>query len=95
MYHEETPKWIPCLRAFGDIAIVKTSTKHQAKLTNRGIPDIYLVPAEDHKGDTYTFWNPMTKNVFESCSAIFLEQTYANFHKQDNSQISKQVATRA
>jgi hypothetical protein len=23
MYHEETPKWIPFLRAFGDIAIVK------------------------------------------------------------------------
>jgi hypothetical protein len=55
MYHGETPKWIPFLRAFGEIAIVKTPTKLQAKLTNSGIPGIYLGPAEDHKGDTYTF----------------------------------------
>jgi hypothetical protein len=38
MYHEETPKWIPFLRTFGEIAIVKAPTKLQAKLTNRGIP---------------------------------------------------------
>jgi hypothetical protein len=52
-----------------------------------------LGPAEDHKGDTNTFWNPITKHVFESSSAIFLDQTYAAFHKLDKSQISKQVAT--
>jgi hypothetical protein len=60
MYHEETPKWINFLRAFGEIARVKTPAKLQAKLTNRGIPGIYLGPVEDHKGDTYTFWNPIT-----------------------------------
>jgi hypothetical protein len=38
MYHEETPKWIPFLRDFGEIAIVKTPTKRQAKLTNRVFP---------------------------------------------------------
>jgi hypothetical protein len=38
MYHEETPKWIPFLRAFGEIAIVKTPTKPQAKLTISVIP---------------------------------------------------------
>jgi hypothetical protein len=66
LYHEETPKWINFLRAFGEIAIVKTPAKLQANLTNRGIPGIYLEPAEDHKGDTYTFWNPIAKHVFES-----------------------------
>jgi hypothetical protein len=81
------------LRASGEIAIVKTPAKLQAKLTNRGIPGIYLGPAEDHKGDTYTLWNPITKHVFESRSAIFLDQTYADFHKLDKSQIAKQVAS--
>jgi hypothetical protein len=52
-----------------------------------------LGPAEDHKGDTYTFWNPITKHVFESHSAIFLQQSYANFHKLDKSQVAKQFAT--
>jgi hypothetical protein len=93
MYHEETPKWINFLRSFGEIAIVKTPARLQAKLTNRGIPGIYLGPAEDHKDDTYKFWNPITKHIFESCSAIFLEQTYTDFHKLDKSQITKQAAT--
>jgi DNA-directed RNA polymerase len=52
-----------------------------------------LGPAKDHKGDTYTFWNTITKHVFESRSTIFLGQTYAEFHKLDKSQIAKQVAT--
>jgi hypothetical protein len=93
MYHEETPEWIPFLRAFGEISIVKTTTNLQAKLTNRGIPGMYLGPADDHKGDTYTFWNPITKDIVESHSAIFLNQTYAEFQKLDKSQIAKQVAT--
>jgi hypothetical protein len=49
MYHEETPNWIPFLKAFGEIAIVKTPTILQAKLTQRGIPGIVLGPAEAHK----------------------------------------------
>jgi septum formation topological specificity factor MinE len=93
MYHEETPKLINFLKAFGEIAIVKTPAKLQAKLTNRGITGIYLGPAEDHNGDTYTFWDPITKHVFESRSAIFLDQTYAELHKLDKTQIAKQVAT--
>jgi hypothetical protein len=52
-----------------------------------------LDPAEDHKGDTYTFWNPITKHVFESRSVIFLQPTYANFHKLEKSQNAKQFAT--
>jgi hypothetical protein len=52
-----------------------------------------LGPAEDHKGDTYTFWNNITKHVFESLSEIFLEQTYTNIHKLEKLQIAKQVAT--
>jgi hypothetical protein len=80
MYHVETPKWIPFLRALGEIAIVKTPTKLQARLRNRGIPGIYSGPVEDHKGDTYTIWNIITKHVFESHSAILLDQTYVEFH---------------
>jgi hypothetical protein len=71
MYHAETPRWIPFLRAFGEIYIFKTPTKLQANLTNRGITGIYFGPAEYHKGDTYTFWNPITKHDFEPRLAIF------------------------
>jgi hypothetical protein len=52
-----------------------------------------LGPAEDHKGDTYTFGIQSLNTFFESRSAIFLNQTYAEFHNLDQSQSAKQVAT--
>jgi hypothetical protein len=92
MYHEETPTWIPFFRAFGEIVMVKTPSKCHAKLQNRGIPGIYAGPAKDHKCDTYYFWIPITKHVVEPCSAVFLQQTNADFYKLDISQISKNFA---
>jgi hypothetical protein len=40
MYHEENPTWIPFLRSFGEIEIVESPSKLQAKLQNRGTPGI-------------------------------------------------------
>jgi hypothetical protein len=56
MYHEETPKWIPFLKEIGELAMIKTPTKLQAKLQNRGIPVTYLGTSEDHNGDNFSFW---------------------------------------
>jgi hypothetical protein len=67
MYHEETPTWILFLKAFGEIVKIKNPCKLQAKLQNRGKPGIYLDPAQNyHKGDCYSFWNPITKYINES-----------------------------
>jgi hypothetical protein len=71
MYHEETPKWINFLRACEKIAIMKTPAKLQAKLTNRGIPGVYLGPTEDHKGDTYTFWIPSLNTFLNHAQQCF------------------------
>jgi hypothetical protein len=51
-----------------------------------------LGPAEGHKGDINSFWNPITKHVVESCSVVFLQQTYDYFQNLVRSQIAKQVA---
>jgi hypothetical protein len=92
MYHQETPKWLPHLKKFGEIAIVEIPLKIQAELDNCGIQGIYLGPAEDHKGDTYQFWNLLTKHSCESRLAIFLQQSYAEFHKMDRRLIVKNIA---
>jgi hypothetical protein len=91
-YYQETPSWLPHLKTFGEIAIVKISLKIQAKLDICGIPGIYLGPAEDCKGDTYQFWNPSTKHSCESRLAVFLQQSYAECHKMDRSLIFKKIA---
>jgi hypothetical protein len=54
--------------------------------------EFYLGPAEDHKGDTFQFWNPLTKHSCEYCLAVFLQQSYAEFHKMDCSLIFKKIA---
>ena len=41
------------LRQFGEIAIVKYSTKIKGKLKNRGIPVMYLGKAPSHAPDVY------------------------------------------
>jgi hypothetical protein len=93
MYHGEMPTWIPFLKSFGELAILKTSNKLQAKFRNRGLPGKYLGPVENHKGDTFNFCNPITKRVVESRSKVFLQQTHSSFHKLDKSQFDKQVAS--
>jgi hypothetical protein len=70
MYHQESPTWLPHLKTFGEIAIVRITLKIQAKLDNCGIPGINLGPAEDHKGDTYQFWNPLPKHSVVSSLAV-------------------------
>jgi hypothetical protein len=92
MHHQETPTWLPHLKTFGKIAIVVITLKIQAKLDYRGIPGIHLGPAEDHKGDTYQFWNPLIKHNCESCLAVVLQQSYAEFHKMDCSLVVKKIA---
>jgi hypothetical protein len=71
MYHEETPNWIPFVRAFGEIAIDNKPTKLQARLTNRRFPGINLGPAEDLKGDT-NFLDSHHKTRFQITFSIFL-----------------------
>jgi hypothetical protein len=71
---------------------VKIPLKIQAKLDNRGIPGLYLGPAEDHRGDAYQFWNPLTKHSCESRLAVCLQQSYAEFHKMDCSLVVKKIA---
>jgi hypothetical protein len=85
MYHGKTPAWAEHLHSFGETAVVKSTTKLQAKLDNNGFPAIYLGPSEDHKGGIYIFWNPLPKHGIESRSDVLLQKTYGEFHKLDES----------
>jgi hypothetical protein len=81
MYHGKTPAGAQHLYYFGRMAVAKSTAKIQEILDNKGFPAIYYGPSEDHKRDTYTFWNPKTKHSIESQSAVFLQKNYGDFHK--------------
>jgi hypothetical protein len=51
------PKYARHLRTFGEIGVVKTSTKTTAKLDNKGETCLFLGYALNHPGDTYLLRN--------------------------------------
>ena len=67
------------LRQFGEIAIVKYSTKIKGKLRNRGIPVMYLGKAPSHAPDVYRVLKLDTNRVIVTRDAIWLNQTYGEY----------------
>jgi Reverse transcriptase (RNA-dependent DNA polymerase) len=64
------------LRQFGEMAIIKMGKEVKGKLTDRGIPVMYLGREKDHAGDTFRFLNVATKRVLVSRDAIWLNKVY-------------------
>ena len=67
------------LRQFGEIGIVKIGKKLKGKLTDRGVPMMYLGRAQDHAGDTYRFLHLGTERVYVSRDVIWMNQVYGSY----------------
>jgi Reverse transcriptase (RNA-dependent DNA polymerase)/gag-polypeptide of LTR copia-type len=67
------------LKQFGEMAIIKMGGDVKGKLTNRGIPVMYLGRQKDHAGDTFRFLNIATKRVLVSRDAIWLNKVYGEY----------------
>ena len=55
------------LQPFGRIAYVTNRNKIKAKLDVRATKCVFVGYAVDHSGDTYKFYNPLTKRTVLSC----------------------------
>ena len=67
------------LRQFGEIGIVKIGKDVKGKLSDRGIPVMYLGREKDHAGDTYRLLNIGTKKLIVSRDAIWLNKVYGQY----------------
>ncbi|MGL5934164.1 MAG: hypothetical protein ACRCZI_00925 [Cetobacterium sp.] len=74
-FKKDLPK-ADSLRQFGEMAIIKLGREIQGKLSDRGIPVMYLGREKDHAGDTYRFLNIGTNRVMVSRDAIWLNKVY-------------------
>jgi hypothetical protein len=92
LFYGSQPEWKKHLHSFGEIAIFKHHTKIQSKIKNRGFPGFCVGPADDHKGNVYTFWNPITRSSVHSRSAVFPKKNYAEIYQLAKSEIAKQIA---
>jgi hypothetical protein len=69
------------LRCFGEIGIAKKGSKIKSKMTNPGVPTLYLGHEEDHAGEVYCLLNLETKMVVFSRDMRWLNQSYRTFAK--------------
>jgi len=67
------PRWTKHLRFFGE-AMVKTATSTSAKLADRGVQCMMVGYAENHDGDVYRMWNPLTEQMHMTQDVIWLKQ---------------------
>jgi hypothetical protein len=74
-------KAIWTLHRFGEVGIAKKGAKTKSKMTNPGVPTLYLGHAEDHAGDVYRLLNLEMKMVVFSRDVRWLNQSYRAFTK--------------
>ena len=81
-FKKELPK-AECFRQFGEMAIIKHAPTIKGKLTNRGVPVLYLGRAPDHAADTYRFLHLSTQKLIVSRDAIWLNKVYGEYKGQE------------
>jgi hypothetical protein len=64
------------LKMYGDVGVVTTKEKIQAKLSNRGTTCMFVGYTEHHSRDVYRMLNLATNSIINSRDIIWLNKTY-------------------
>ena len=75
------------LKVFGEVGVVTTKDKIQAKLTNRGTTCVFMGYTENHSGDVYRMLNLSTNTIILSRDIIWLKKMYKDWIKSKQSTI--------
>ncbi len=70
----EIPKFVKHLRTFGEAGIVKN--RKDGKVGDRGITMVLVGYADEHAGNCYRMYNPVTSRVNVTQDVIWLGRTY-------------------
>ena len=70
----KNPAWVKHLRTFGEAGTVKVKGKYTPKLSDRGAQCMMVGYAEQHDGDVYRMWNPLTRKIHVTRDVIWLKQ---------------------
>jgi hypothetical protein len=85
LFYGVNPEWIQFLRTFGEIAIVHDAQlgSIKGKLTNRGIPCLFIGYPEDHAPNVYQFLKLETETMILSRNATWMNQSYGEYKQLD------------
>ena len=81
LFYGVNPEWTKFLRTFGEIAMVQDGQLGQikGKLTNRGMPCMFIGYPEDHAPNVYQFLKLGKASLILSRNAIWLNQSYGEY----------------
>jgi hypothetical protein len=92
-FYGVTPTLINHLRTFGEIAIVHDGKKIRGKLTNHGIPCMFIGYPDDHSPDVYQFLNLETEMVIMSRNYVWLNKSYGEYRNLEVEIINEPLTT--
>jgi hypothetical protein len=76
LLYGKKPKLHNNLKMFGEVGVVTTKERIQAKLSNRGTICMFVGYTEHHSRDVYRMLNLTTKSIINSQDIIRLNKTY-------------------
>jgi hypothetical protein len=79
LLYSEKPTLHDNLKMFGEVGVVTTKDKIQAKLTNRGTTSMFVGYTEHRSRDVYRMLNSTTNSIINSRDIIWLNKTYGKW----------------
>jgi hypothetical protein len=76
LFYGENPTLYDYLKIFGEVGVVTTKDRIQAKLRNGGTTCMFVVYTEHHSRDVYRMLNLTTNSIINSRDIIWLNKTY-------------------
>jgi hypothetical protein len=87
LLYGEKPKLQDNLKIFGEVGVVTTKERIQAKLSNRGTTCMFVGYTEHHSRDVYRMLNLTTNSIINFRDIIWLNKTYREW-KDNEAKIS-------
>ena len=83
LFYGVNPEWAYFLRTFGEIGIVQDGRLGhiKGKLTNRGIPCMFIGYPEDHAPNVYQFLKLESETMILSRNVTWMNQSYGDYKK--------------
>jgi hypothetical protein len=79
LFYSEKPTFYNNLKIFGEVGVVTTKDKIQAKLSNRVTTCMFVGYTEHHSRDVYRILNLTTNSIINSRDIIWLNKTYGEW----------------
>jgi hypothetical protein len=76
LLYGEKPKLHDNLKFFGEVGLVTTKKRIQAKLSNQGTTCMFVGYTEHHSRDVYRMLDLATNSIIDSRDIVWLNKTY-------------------